>query len=115
MISNDFKELNNLSEKERELALEILKQMSSEGSSSLYNDLMCADYEEVPVDIDTFLRDPKYLGKGLVNEEGKFTVFPYWVNKLKEIFPDPLSPPAYNTLALSGAFGLGKSFMAVLC
>ncbi len=115
MISNDFKELNNLSEKERELALEILKQMSSEGSSSLYNDLMCADYEEVPVDIDTFLRDPSYLGKGLINEEGKFTVFPYWVNKLKEIFPDPLSPPVYNTLALSGAIGLGKSFMAVLC
>lgn len=115
MISNDFKQLENLSEKERELALQILKEMSAEGSSSLYQELLYADYDEVPVDIETFLKDKRYLGKGLINEEGKFTVFPYWVNKLKEVFPDPLQPAAYNTLALSGAIGLGKSFVAVLC
>jgi hypothetical protein len=112
MISN---ELNNLSEKERELALKILKEMSTGGTSQTYNDLLYSDYEEIPVDIETFLRDPKYLGKGLINEEGKFTVYPYWVKTLKEIFPDPLQPSVYNTLALSGAIGLGKSFMAVLC
>lgn len=115
MISNDFKELENLSEKERELALKILQQMSSEGSSSLYNDLIYADYDEIPVDINTFLTDARYLGKGLINDEGKFTVFPYWVETLKKVFPDPLEPAAYNTLALSGAIGLGKSFVAVLC
>ena len=112
MISN---ELNNLSEKERELALQILKELSSEGKSQIYNDLLYADYEEIPVDIETFLKDPTYLGKGLINEEGKFTVYPYWVKTLKKIFPDPLEPSAYNTLALSGAIGLGKSFVAVLC
>ena len=115
MVSNGFKQLDNLSEKERELALQILEQMSAGGSSTLYNDLLYHDYEEIPVDIETFLRDPNYLGKGLINDEGKFTVFPYWVDKLKEIFPSPTEPAAYNTLALSGAIGLGKSFMAVLC
>ena len=114
MISNDFKELENLSEKERELALQILKEMSDEGSSSLYNDLLYADYEEIPVDIETFLKDKRFLGKGLINDEGVFTVFPYWVKTLKKVFPDPLQPAAYNTLALSGAIGLGKSFVAVL-
>jgi hypothetical protein len=112
MLSN---ELNNLSEKEKELALKILKEMSSEGMSQTYNDLLYGDYEEIPVDIETFLRDSNYLGKGLVNDEGKFTVYPYWVKTLKQIFPDPLSPSNYNTLALSGAIGLGKSFVAVLC
>lgn len=112
MLSN---ELNNLSEKEKELALKILKEMSSEGKSQTYNDLLYSDYEEIPVDIETFLRDPNYLGKGLVNDEGKFTVYPYWVKTLKKIFPDPLAPSMYNTLALSGAIGLGKSFVAVLC
>ena len=115
MISNNLEQLNGLSEEERKVALEILKQISENGKSDIYSNLMYADYEEIPVDIDTFLRDPKYLGKGLINEEGKFTVFPYWVSTLKKIFPDPIMPPAYNTLALSGAIGLGKSFVAVLC
>ncbi len=115
MISNGFKELENLSEKERELALQILQQMSDEGSSSLYNDLIYSDYDEIPVGIDEFLRSPHYLGKGLIDEEGKFTVYPYWIETLKKVFPDPLQPAAYNTLALTGAIGLGKSFEAVLC
>lgn len=108
-------ELSALTEAERKYALEILQQYSEAGSSELLNKIIYADYDEVPVDIETFLLDPNYLGKGLVNEEGKFTVYPYWVNTLKEIFPDPLKPAVYNTLALSGAIGLGKSFVAVLC
>lgn len=115
MISNDFKELEKLSDKEREIALQILNEISMQGSSSLYTDLLYYDYDEIPVDIDTFLTDPRYLGKGLINEEGKFTVFPYWVETLKKVFPDPLKPAQYNTLALTGAIGLGKSFEAVLC
>lgn len=114
-MSNVPVDLSSLSEDEKKLAIQILQQLSSNGTSSLYDELLYSDYEEIPVDVETFLRDPQYLGKGLVNEEGKFTVYPYWVSKLKEIFPDPLSPSAYNTLALSGAIGLGKSFMAVLC
>lgn len=105
--------MNELTEKEQQEVLKILKEMSN-GDASTYNSLLKEDYEEIPVDIDTFLHDPKYLGKGLISEEKKFTVFPFWVKVLKDIFPDPLKPAQYNTLALTGAIGLGKSFEAVL-
>lgn len=109
-------QLDQLSEKERAVALRILKQMKDSGSSKIYDKLLYQDYEEVPVDIKTFLHDPRYLGKGLVNEEGKFTVFKYWEDLLcNKIFPDPLKPCTYNTLALTGGIGLGKSFVAVIC
>jgi hypothetical protein len=112
-MTYNFTELENLSEKEKELALEILKQFSQDGKSDVYNNLIYQDYEEIPVDIETFLKDPKYLGKGLINEEGKFTVFPYWIDTLKKIFPDNLTT-AYNTIILTGPIGIGKSFEAVL-
>lgn len=114
MISNEFEELNNLSPQEKEMALKILSEYSNTGNSSTYNELLFSDYEEIPVDIETFLHEPRYLGKGLINQDGKFTVYPYWVDVLKDIFPDPLKPARYNTLALTGAIGLGKSFEAVL-
>lgn len=106
--------LDALSPAEREVAIKILKEMSESGKSKLYDELLYADYAEIPVDVETFLRDPKYLGNGLVNDEGKFTVFPYWVEKLHEIFPNNVDT-AYNTVVLSGAIGLGKSFFAVIC
>ena len=99
MMSNDFKELEGLSKEERELALKILSEYSTTGSSPTYNELLVSDYEEIPVDIETFLHTPKDLGRALGNEEGRFTVFRYWVNTLKKIFPDPLKPAQYNTLA----------------
>ena len=105
--------LSNLSEQEKQEVLKILQQLSI-GDTSSYDSLLKEDYEEIPVDIEVFLRDKKYLGNGLINDEGKFTVYPYWVDTLKKIFPDPLQPAQYNTLALTGAIGLGKSFMAVL-
>lgn len=58
-----FEELNGLSEKEKELALQILKQFSQSGKSELYNNLLYEDYKEIPVDIITFIKDPNYLGK----------------------------------------------------
>lgn len=116
MINLDnLKELNSLSREEKEEVLKIITQLSTTGQSEEYNKLILEDYEEIPVDIETFLKDKKYLGNGLINDEGKFTVFPFWVNTLKQIFPDPLKPASYNTLALTGSIGIGKSFMAVLC
>lgn len=114
MIDN-LKELENLSREEKEEVLKILDQIYDSGSSEEYNKLLLEDYEEIPVDIETFLRDKKYLGRGLINEEGKFTVYTYWEDMLKIIFPDPLLPAQYNTLALTGSIGIGKSFVAVLC
>ncbi|MBP5469533.1 MAG: hypothetical protein J6Z11_09855 [Candidatus Riflebacteria bacterium] len=69
--------LNNLSEEERAAALEILKQVAEKGESDILNDLKYGDFEEIPVDIHTFMHDKKYLGNGLYDREGRFTVFPF--------------------------------------
>ena len=121
MISNELnlEQLNNLSPEERALALEILKEYSQDGYSALLEDLKYSDYEEIPVDIITFITEEKYLGRGLwikdeFTGERKCTVFPYWIDKLQEIFPDNLTTK-YNTLILTGSIGLGKSFIAVVC
>ena len=107
-------QFDSLSSEEKKEVVKILNQISSDGNSQSYNTLLSADYEEIPVDIETFLREPKYLGRGLIDNEGRFTVFPYWVETLKKIYPDPLKPAKYNTLALTGSIGIGKSFVAVL-
>lgn len=113
---NEFnlEELNSLSEEERKIALEILKQYSETGNSNIYNQLLYEDYDEIPVSIEEFLHNPKYLGNGLIDEEGRYTLYPYWEHLLKEIFPDPLQPAKYNTLALTGSIGIGKSTEAVI-
>ena len=105
--------LNTLTPQEREHALKILSQLKTNGSSEILDKMRLEDYKEVPVDINTFMHDERYLGKGLINVEGKFTVFPYWVETLNKVFPNN-TDTAYNTLILSGAIGLGKSFVAVI-
>lgn len=105
--------LSELTEEERSLVLKTLSDLSK-GNSKGYEELIYEDYDEIPVDVETFLYDKNYLGNGLINAEGKFTVFPYWVKTLKKIFPNNIDT-AYNTLILTGGIGLGKSFMAVLC
>ena len=113
-IKNINKEqLERLSPEERKIALDILKQYANKGSSDIFNNLVYNDYEEIPVDIETFIDDENYLGNGTMSE-GKSTVFPYWRKTLKKVFPNNLDT-AYNTLVLTGAIGLGKSFVAVIC
>jgi hypothetical protein len=86
MISNDnllnLEALEGLTPEEKALALEILKQYSQEGKSDILEDLKYSDFEEIPVDIMTFISEDQYLGRGLyiVDEytgERKCTVFPY--------------------------------------
>lgn len=118
MISNNpetdiNKILSNLSEDERNVALEIFRQYADTGQSELFEDIKYADFDEIPVDINTFMHDPNYLGKALIDAEGRFTVFPYWEEKLKEIFPDNLLTN-YNTVIFTGSIGIGKSTIAVI-
>lgn len=105
--------LATLTPQEREIALKALSEISK-GKNKILEDLKYADYEEIPVDIETFLYDKQYLGNGLIDPDGRFTVFPYWVETLKKIFPNNLDTK-YNTLVLTGSIGIGKSFIAVLC
>lgn len=106
--------LGKLSPEERKMALDILGEYSKVGESEVLKELLDSDYAETPADISTFLHDKKYLGNALYDQEGRFTLFPYWEEKLKEVFPDRFTT-AYNTIVLTGAIGLGKSTVAVIC
>jgi len=110
ILDNNIK----LSEEEMKVAMQILQEMSDKGSSEKLNELKFSDFDEIPVDISTFLHDKKYLGNGLYDPEGRFTLFPYWENVLKDIFPDNITTK-YNTIVLTGAIGIGKSFVSVIC
>lgn len=111
-MRNDYEELNNLSDKEKEAVLKILGEYSKDGDSKSYQDLITSDYDEVPVDIITFIKDPRYLGEAWHLPDGRCKLYPYWEDKLKELFPDPFST-SVNNLILSGSRGLGKSEIAI--
>ena len=117
----DFRDINkeqldSLSPEERKLALEILEQYAKKGSSDIFNELVYSDYEEIPVDIETFLTDDSYMGQAWKDSENKLKIYPYWMKKLKELFPTPFDTKVNNFIA-SGARGLGKSeiCVAIMC
>lgn len=106
--------LNGLNDSEKSIVLSILDEYSKKGYSEKYNDILYQDFSEVPVDISTFLHNKDYLGNALYDQEGRFTLFPYWEEKLKDIFPTNITTK-YNTIIFTGAIGLGKSTIAVIC
>lgn len=107
-------EFQSLDTKDQEFVLKILNEYKETGKSKTLDDLYYCDYEEIPVDINTFLHSQKYLGNALYDPDGRFTLFPYWEEKLKDIFPTSTTTK-YNTLVFTGAIGLGKSTIAVIC
>lgn len=104
-------ELNNLSDKERAVALNILQQFSISGQSKDYENIKYSDYKEIPVDIETFLSDDNYLGKAWKDASGKLKIYSFWLDILKQLFPDNTTT-SYQTLLESGARGIGKSEIA---
>jgi hypothetical protein len=114
VVDTKLEILNSLSKEEREATLKILKEYASDGSSPLLEKLKYIDFDEIPVDIHTFLHNKIYLGNALYDAEGRFTLFPYWEKTLEDIFPDNISTK-YNNIVFTGAIGLGKSTIAVIC
>ena len=111
----DLSALNKLSDEERSYAIKILEELaSSGGNSKLYDELKYADYNEIPVDIETFLTDDHYLGQAWKDATGKLKLYDFWLARLKELFPTNIDT-AYNTLLESGARGIGKSEVACGC
>ena len=100
-----------LSSEEMEAVKAILSEISSTGESPTLDGLWQADYEEVPVDIYTFLTDRRYLGDSFVSEDGTLLIYKFWVDVLKVLFaPDS----QIFEVGLSGAIGLGKSTIATV-
>ena len=101
-------ELNGLSEQERRAIFDILNELGNNGNSQLLDQLRYADYKEIPVDIETFISNDLYLGQAWKDSAGNLKIYPYWLDRLKELFPDNLTT-SKNTFIASGARGLGKS------
>ena len=109
----DLTSLQNLSPAERELALSILQEYATKGTSDKLNELLWEDYDEIPVDIETFVDDYNYLGNAWHDSEGKTKLYPYWRKELKKIFPDNVTTKVNNVI-LSGSRGRGKTEIATL-
>lgn len=107
----DEKLLEGLSPEERDAVFKMMKEFSSCGESKTYAELLYADYKEIPVDIETFLTDDRYLGKAWKDISGKSKIYPFWMKTLKDIFPNNLDTD-FDTLLESGARGIGKSEVA---
>ena len=100
-------ELAQLSDEERKILINLMDELSKYGSSNTLKSLWYEDYEEVPVDIDTFIDDPYYLGESL----GEGAVFPFWRKVLRKLFaPDS----KYFECILTGAIGIGKTTIACI-
>ena len=110
---NIQEQLKGLSEEEKKYVLSVLKDINS-GQSKSFTDLMYEEYNEVPVDIETFITDDNYMGLAWKDKEGKLKLYPYWMNRLKELFPTN-TEVSVNNFIESGARGLGKSEIACLC
>ena len=64
------------------------------------------DLTATPVDIETFLTSPDYLGDLFKD------LYPYWLDVLKEIYFDPLRSK-YAEVVLAGCIGAGRSFASL--
>lgn len=99
---------DSVSEAEKAYLRKILEELAESGYSSTYENIWLTDFKSVPVDIDTFVCDPYYLGS--VNRNGD-AVYPFWRKTLREIFS---AGNKYNEIILSGATRIGKSSTAII-
>lgn len=94
---DDFKDLlEDLSEQEKQEVYKILNEYNNNGESKSLSALYDEDFEEIPVDIDTFLEDDMYCGQ--TTDNGKL-IYPYWREQLRELFKDPNK---YQEVAITG-------------
>ncbi len=97
-------EIKNLSPEERAAFKVILGEMGKEKADegpSLIEFIGNAEFKQRPVDIETFVKDPHFLGDTCEN------IFPVLLEDLKRIFTG-----GYNEVILTGAIGYGKTFCA---
>jgi hypothetical protein len=67
-------------------------------------------YRTIPVSIETFVSDEYFLGKNFVDP--KF--YPFWLKKLKRLYPHPVLPTKFKECIFTGAIGTGKTTAAVV-
>lgn len=97
--------LDSLNATERSVLESILKS----GDLSILESLYDEDYEEIPVTIDEFISNPRYLGSVY---DGGDLVYPFWKDFMHKFFHEN-TDKAFE-VAFSGAIGIGKSTIAAI-
>ena len=103
MNNSNLDVLNKLTDDEREIVKKILLEVSESGKSDNLKDLYYDDYEEIPVDLNTFLCDEMYLGN--YTNFGK-DIFETWKKELEYVH-NPMN--FIDQWAITGSTGTGKS------
>lgn len=91
--------LRGLSKEEQAAVIQILKEQEQSGISQSYDNLISADYDEVPVSVQEFITNPKYAGNYLQ------TYYDFWKEQLINIFD---GGKHYSEIAFTGSIGTGK-------
>lgn len=94
---------------EKRIFTKILEEVADKGYSQTLEQIWLKDFTEVPVSIDRFISDSKYLGE--TNDNGAM-VYPFWKETLRKIFTEENS---YYEILLSGATRIGKTSTAITC
>lgn len=106
MEKENLKMLSSLTAEEREAVHKILAEVSENGKSENLTNLYYEDYEEIPVDLETFLCDDMYLGN--YTNHGK-DIYDTWRKELKYVH-NPIN--FVDQWAITGSTGTGKSTVA---
>ena len=97
--------LDDLTDYEKQQVLKILREVKA-GKNDSYQELINDIWDEVPVSIDTFIDNEKYMRNYFYPDNKSCLVYPYWRKELKKIFQDPYK---YSEICFTGGIGLGKS------
>lgn len=87
MSNNNLELLSKLTEEEKLRVKQILYEVSNNGKSEELTELYYDDYEEIPVDLETFLTSDLYLGN--YTNHGK-DIYETWKKELKYVH-NPMS------------------------
>ena len=110
ILNIDKSKFQELTEEEQQIVIQILREFSeNDGFSQTLDEMWKADYEEIPVDIMTFICEDRFLGKS--TREGT-SIYPFWKEKYVEIFD---TNKEYLEIVLTGAIGIGKTRTVVVC
>jgi hypothetical protein len=101
----DYSVLTDLPMDEQAAIVAIMKEMDSNGTSSLLSRMRSEDYEETPVDIETFIDSSLYLGKIGMD------IYPIWRDELGKLFA---KDSIISEVVVRGCVGSGKSTFAVI-
>lgn len=106
MLDEQTNAISSLTPEELEAVKSILNEISETGTSEMYDAINLADYEEIPVDLWTFLSRDDLLGP---YTNGGKDIYETWVKELKYVH----NPANFvDQWAITGSTGTGKSTVA---